>query len=199
MVPFKENLMGTPMMDSMEEIKLSKLTDSSQMRATDLDINYIDLQLLRIISPGPSTNTAHNYSRARNTGLQVNYMRMFLFCVSSLKREGDNNLLCYLMESKSSHTHLFDKNVHFHDNGTITIGTICCMLRPQLVSNPINDILLVEIFEPLIALKCQRLFPTIPIDNQLSGDEPLVFINKTVTVSVLSMPIVEPSCAGLFL
>eukprot|EP00957_Ditylum_brightwellii_P149163 11359458-Ditylum_brightwellii.AAC.1 len=72
------------------------------------------------------------------------------------------------------------------------------MLRPQLISNFINDISLVETFEPLIALKCPRLFPNIPIDNQISGDEALVFINKAVIVSVLSVPIVEPSCAGLF-
>eukprot|EP00957_Ditylum_brightwellii_P063213 4798363-Ditylum_brightwellii.AAC.1 len=66
MVPYEAHLIGTPMMDSMDEIKLSKLTNPSQMRVTDLDTNYIDLQLLRIISPGPTTNVAHNYSRARN-------------------------------------------------------------------------------------------------------------------------------------
>eukprot|EP00957_Ditylum_brightwellii_P103417 7880301-Ditylum_brightwellii.AAC.1 len=153
--------------------------------ATDLDINCIDLYLLRIISPGPSTNTMYNYSRARNKGTQVNYWRIILFQVSSLKRGGGDNLLCYLMESKSSNTHLFDKNVQFNDNGTITIGTMGCMLKPQLVSNFINNISLVEIFEPLIALKCPRLFPTLQIDNQISGDEALVFIHKAVTVSVL--------------
>eukprot|EP00957_Ditylum_brightwellii_P122703 9357804-Ditylum_brightwellii.AAC.1 len=198
MVPLKANLMGTPMMDSMEEIKLSKLTDPSQMRVADLDMNYIDLQLLRIISPGPSTNTAHNYSRARNKGSQVNYTRMFLFHVSSLKREGDNNLLCYVMESKSLNTCLFDKNAQFCNNGTITIGTICCMLMPQLFSNFINNIPLVETFEPLIALKHPRLFPTIQIDNQISRDEALAFITTDVTVSVLSMPIAESSCTGVF-
>eukprot|EP00957_Ditylum_brightwellii_P070676 5371316-Ditylum_brightwellii.AAC.1 len=66
MVPYEARLIGTPMMDSMGEIKLSKLTDPLQMRVVDLDTNYIDLQLLRIISPGLNTNVAHNYSRARN-------------------------------------------------------------------------------------------------------------------------------------
>eukprot|EP00957_Ditylum_brightwellii_P044878 3403805-Ditylum_brightwellii.AAC.1 len=197
MVPFKSNFMGTPMMDSMEEIKLSKLTFPSQMRAADLDISYIDLQLLRIISPGPSTNTAYHYSRASIKGLQVNYTRMFLFHDSSLKREGDNNLLFYAMESKSSNICLFGKTMQFCNNGTITIGTICHMLRPQPVSNFINDIPLVETFEPLVALKYPMLFPTIQIDNQISRDEALVFINTAVSVSVLSMTIFQSSCAGL--
>eukprot|EP00957_Ditylum_brightwellii_P091980 7003435-Ditylum_brightwellii.AAC.1 len=89
------------------------------------------------------------------------------------------------MESKSSNTHLFDKNVRYCNNGTITIGTICCLLRPQWVSNFINNMPLVETFEPLIALKCPRLFPTIQIDNQISEDEALVFINMAVNVSLL--------------
>eukprot|EP00957_Ditylum_brightwellii_P149295 11370648-Ditylum_brightwellii.AAC.1 len=65
MVPYEAYLICTLMMDSMDEIKLSKLTNPLQLRVTDLDTNYIDLQLLRIISPGPSTNVSHNYSRAR--------------------------------------------------------------------------------------------------------------------------------------
>eukprot|EP00957_Ditylum_brightwellii_P118170 9013051-Ditylum_brightwellii.AAC.1 len=102
------------------------------------------------------------------------------------------------MESKSPNTCLFDRNVQFCDNGTIAIGTICCMLRPQPVSNFNNGIPLVETFEPLITLKHPRLFPTIQIDNQISKDEALVFINTAVNVNVLSMPIVESSCAGFF-
>ena len=79
MVPYEAHLIGTPMMDSMDGIKLSKLTDPSQMRVTYLDTNYIDLQLLRIISPGPTTNVAHNYSRAKNKMSPVNYYRMFYY------------------------------------------------------------------------------------------------------------------------
>eukprot|EP00957_Ditylum_brightwellii_P059466 4514421-Ditylum_brightwellii.AAC.1 len=84
------------------------------------------------------------------------------------------------MESKSSNTCLFDKNVQYRDNGTITIGTICRLLRSQPVSNFINDIPLVKTFEPLIALKHPRLFPTIRINNQISGNEALAFINTAV-------------------
>eukprot|EP00957_Ditylum_brightwellii_P200053 15250649-Ditylum_brightwellii.AAC.1 len=69
MVSFEANLVGTPMMGSMEEIKLSKLTDPSQMRVANLDISYIDLQLIRIILPGSSTNTTYRYSRGRNKEL----------------------------------------------------------------------------------------------------------------------------------
>eukprot|EP00957_Ditylum_brightwellii_P069374 5266072-Ditylum_brightwellii.AAC.1 len=66
MIPFEANLIGTPTMNSMEEIKLSKLTNPSQMRTRDIDVNCIDLQLLRIIVPGPGMSLACNYSTGKN-------------------------------------------------------------------------------------------------------------------------------------
>eukprot|EP00957_Ditylum_brightwellii_P087325 6646705-Ditylum_brightwellii.AAC.1 len=55
-----------------------------------------------------------------------------------------------------------------------------------------------ETLKPLIALKHPRLFPTIQIDDQISRDGALAIINTAVAASVLSMHIVESSCAGLF-
>jgi hypothetical protein len=89
-------------------------------------------------------------------------------------------------------------NVNFRDNGTITVGAIVRMLCPQPVTNFINDIPLLETFEPLIALKRPMSFFTIPVDNQISGNKALAFIHNRVKVGVLSMPIVESTCSGLF-
>eukprot|EP00957_Ditylum_brightwellii_P185932 14155396-Ditylum_brightwellii.AAC.1 len=84
------------------------------------------------------------------------------------------------METKTPNTRLYDTNVNFYDNGTITVGAIVRMLHPQPVTNFINDVPLLETFEPLTALKHPMSFFSIPIDNQISGNEALAFIHNRV-------------------
>ena len=197
--PLEDDMETTPIIDRMNEVTLLKLMDVTKVEDMDLDLHYLDIQLMRVVSPGPTNNTAFSFNRGKNKmSSPINYSRMFLCRIISLEYLNENKHLCYLMETKTTNISLFDKNINYRDNGVITVGTIMRILAPQPITSCINDIPLMETHCPLIVMKRPFTFPETKIDYQIQGNQAMAFIRNGVTIKIKGIVPVESTCSGLF-
>jgi hypothetical protein len=187
--PLEDDMQTTPIFDRMNEATLLKLMDVTKVDDMDLDLHFLDIQLMRVISPGPTNNTALSFNRGKNKmSSPINYSRMFLCRIISLESLNENKHLCYLMETKTTNICLFDKNINYRDNGVITVGTIMSILAPQPITSSINDIPLMETHCPLIVMRRPYTFPETKIDYQIQGNQAMAFIRNGVTIKVKDSP-----------
>lgn len=122
----------------------------------NLNKNYIDVQMMRLMTPNREQK-AYIYSlrRSRNntSSSEVHFPRIYQCCVISSNNVEDHVKLIYLMESRNSNCVLFDKNVEYCDDGTVTIGCFMRILAPQPIENNMNgDIPLVRTPHPVILI-----------------------------------------------
>jgi hypothetical protein len=182
-------------------ITLSKLMgeDTKQSNRT-----YIDVQLLRIISPinvpGSSGSVAFTYASSRNknrnSGNQANYTRLFLVRVFS---ENESSKLAYLMEARNQNKQLWNSNLEWRDNGVISIGTIFRILGPRPIDNVMSgDVPMLQSDFPAVIMKPPKLFVPVNIDPMIQGNTALAFTINNVELSVSGFTPVSTSCSGLF-
>jgi hypothetical protein len=182
-------------------ITLSKLMgeDTKQSNRT-----YIDVQLLRIISPinvpGSSGSVAFTYASSRNknrhSGNQANYTRLFLVRVFS---ENESSKLAYLMEARNQNKQLWNSNLEWRDNGVISIGTIFRILGPRPIDNVMSgDVPMLQSDFPAVIMKPPKLFVPVNIDPMIQGNTALAFTINNVELSVSGFTPVSTLCSGLF-
>ena len=143
MQPSDDSLLSSPIfLNIFSEISLSSL-EKKGAEKLNLNTKYIDLHLLRIITPVPRATTAYvfNKNKKSNADNSITFYSIFLCRVHSEKFEQDNNHLVYLMETRSKNKALWNQNVNDRDSGAITIGSLSNFLFRSLMTVICNIIL----------------------------------------------------------
>lgn len=185
-------------LDRLRRVTLSELLSENAIQD---NTKFIDVQLLRMVSPVniPGVSGAYTYAsnrnRNRNTGGQTNYTRLFLCRVYS-QNEGER--LVYLMETKTQNTLLWGLNPTYRDNGVLSIGTVFRVLAPRPVDQLMyGDVpLLVTKFKTVI-MKLPRIFPDVPVELGILGDTSLGFCIVGATLKLTGLTPVQTTCSGL--
>ena len=183
-----------------ESVSLQDLRDIDSLRT----VNYIDVQILRIIvQPRGANNQAYTYSNnrgrpgARRQVNQINYSRLFLIRIHN-HSEGDR--VAYMMESKSTNQVLWNRNIEFRDNGTVTIGTVIRILSPRPIDGFMpNNVPLITTQFPVVVMTRSKSLLSIGIKNLVEQNASFAFCQNHVKVSL--SPVfyaVRTSCSGLF-
>ena len=183
-----------------ESVTLQDLRDIDSLRT----VNYIDVQILRIIvQPRGANNQAFTYSNnrgrpgARRQVNQINYSRLFLIRIHN-HSEGDR--VAYMMESKSTNQVLWNRNIEYRDNGTVTIGSIIRILSPRPVDGFMpNNVPLITTQFPVVVMTRSKSLLSIGIKNLVEQNASFAFCQNHIKVSL--SPVfyaVRTTCSGLF-
>jgi len=117
-----------PIMNRLSEISVDQL-EGDESNKLNLNRVYIDVQLLRLITPSLQQKAmTYGVRRRNNNNQDIIFSRLMLCRVYSEKKYFNGSRLVYLMESKNSNQCLFNKNVELRDNGVISIGTFFFVL-----------------------------------------------------------------------
>lgn len=198
--PFDHSLAGRPILTRLSAISLSELMDES-VEEKNLDTNFIDVQVLRVIAPNSNmgTNSAFMYgnrNRNRNSQNQVHYSRLILLRVFS---NTESDRLCYLMETRNTNTCLWDRNVELRDNGVVTMGTYIRVLAPKPIKSLMSgDIPMLETQFPVIVMRTPDQIQPVPVNFEIQGNNALSFVQNGAIVSVKRTAPEETTCSGLF-
>ena len=110
-------------------------TDLSSNEIVDknLNIHYIDIQLLMFItlSENLGTNTFYTYNRENKMSSDINFTRLLL-CRSIAS---ERYIFCYLMEARNKNICLWDCNTESQDHGVLAMETVICILAPLPIDN----------------------------------------------------------------
>ena len=101
------------------------------------------------------------------------------------------------METRTKNKDMWKFNVELRDNGTVTIGTVFCILAPRPVENLMKgDIPLIESKFPAMVMNTPRTFLPVEIDYQVTGNHCFAFCLKNVELSVAAFTPVSTKCSG---
>ena len=187
-----------PMMNKLNEIGVDQL-EGDESNKLNLNRVYIDVQLLRLITPN-SQQKAMTYGvrRRNNNNQDVIFSRLMLCRVYSEKKYSNGSRLVYLMESKNSNQNLFNKNVELRDNGVISIGTFFRILTPLPIENKMRgDIPLIKTHYPLIVMMRPSLKKSIHISKEIGNQNSMAFVLKNMTITINRSTPIKTTCGGL--
>ena len=187
-----------PIMNKLSEINVDQL-EGDESNKINLNRVYIDVQLLRLITPSLQQKAMTYGVRRRNNNNQyVIFSRLMLCRVYSNKRYFDGSRLIYLMESKNSNQCLFNKNIELRDNGVISIGTFFRIVTPLPIENKMRgDIPLVKTHLPLIVMMRPSLKESIPIKKEIGNQNSLAFVLVGTTININRSTPIKTTCGGL--
>ena len=81
-----------------------------------------------------------------------------------------------LLEYSNSNIFLFDHNLEFYDNGTITIGLFLCVIAPQPIKDHMDgDIPLSKTPWYLIPMVRPSVIPSVSIKYEMQPDKSMAF------------------------
>ena len=182
------------------EVKLSDLANDDKIFDLNLNKIYLDVELLRIITPAADlkANIYQRRNKAGNSnGNQIPFHRIFLCRVHSSQNLSENSKLLYLMESKGSNETLFDHDLQRRDNGTITIGSFFKIVAPLPIENNMKgDIPLIKTQTPLVLLKPPSTLPTIDIDMKIQENSSMAFVLNGLRLWINRTVAVKTTCSG---
>ena len=201
--PEDEALEHAPIITRLTETTLFNLTDENYREASEdmMDETYINLQLLRLITPDANNGAAIYNNRSRrnqmNRGRQdIQYSRMYLCRVYSSDKEERCSSLVYMMQARNVNNDLWSRDIELRDNGTLTIGTLFRVIAPHFVEKYVsNEIPLITTQVPVVIMKTPSLFLTIPI-QPISGNQSLAFTLNKATIKVRRTTPVQTNCSG---
>ena len=193
--PLDPSLLHTRMITNTNEISINTLM-SEEVFNININRTFIDVQVSRIIIPNQQQKaTIYNIRRRHQT--DVHFKRIYQCSIFSRMNITDNSRIIYLMESKNSNNVLFDRNLEYRDNGTITVGSFLKILAPQPIDNVMNgDVPLVKTPHPLIVLKRPSAIPSISIINEIQSHKSLSFVFNNRHLSINQSYVVSTSCGG---
>ena len=170
-------------------------------KANKLNLNsvYVDVQLLRLITPS-SQQKAMTYGvrRRNNNNQDVIFSRLMLCRVHSKENYSNGCKLIYLMESKNSNQCLFNKNVELRDNGVISIGTYFRIVTPLPIENKMRgDIPLIKTHYPLIVMKRPILKDSIPIRKEIGNHSSMAYVLVGMKIKINRSTPIKTTCGGL--
>ena len=186
------------MMRNCNEVLINNLMDDS-VYTMNLNRNYIDVQIMRIIIPTKDQKAAlYSIRRGKSQTAEVHFKRIYQCRIFSIEQVSEQSRLLYLMESKNSNSAMFDRNMEHRDDGTITIGSFLRIMGPQPIESRMNgDIPLVKTPHPLIVLRRPlSALPTVNIINEVEPNRSLAFAMNSRILNVNQTFVVSTTCAG---
>ena len=185
-------------MKKLSEVNVDQL-EGDESNKINLNRVYIDVQLLRLITPNQQQKAmTYGVRRRNNNNQDVIFSRLMLCRVYSNKRCSDGSRLIYLMESKNSNQCLFNKNIELRDNGVISIGTFPRIVTPLPIENKMRgDIPLVKTHLPLIVMMRPSLKVSIPIKKEIGNQNSLAFVLVGTTININRSTPIKTTCGGL--
>ena len=185
---------------ALNVVTLAELEDEDADDNDDLDLSYIDAELIRIISAERNNGTVHNYSRGRlgnSQNFQSSFQRIFLFRAT---HPHEANLLFYMLQSTTVNDHLWHRNLELRDNGEITVGVCCRIFSPLPIERHMaGDIPMVETRMPCAVLRNGPVgFDPVPIDKSISGHNHRAFVLPNAQLTLRRITPEATCCSGLF-
>ena len=198
--PLEDALLNSQMITRTREISIATLS-SNEVFTMNMNRNYIDVQLIRIITPRKEQK-AYLYSlrsgRKGGNSKETNFSRIFQCRVYSAMNSGEHQKIIYLMESKNTNNNMFERNLDFRDNGTITIGTFLRVISPEAIEEYMNgDIPLIRTPCSLIVLKRPISMPTVSVNYEVQTDQSLSFCLNNRILNLNKTLVVSTTCNGL--
>ena len=194
LAPLEDELLNSPMITRTREVSIDALS-GDDVYEMNMNRNYIDVQLIRIITP-KKEQKAYLYSlrsgRRGGSSKEMNFSRIFQCRVYSAFNTSEHKRIIYLMESRNSNNNMFERNLDFRDNGTVTIGTFLRVIAPEAIEDYMNgDIPLIRTPCSLIVLKRPTRMDAVAVNYEIGTNQTLAFclnnrilhLNKTLTVS----------------
>ena len=203
--PVDNNISESTIMTRLSETSLYNLIDETYREDSEdmMDEKYLDLQLLRIITPDSNNVAAVYYNRAKRFGTaknkqEVHYTRMYLCRVFSVDHINRNRTLAYVMQARNTNEDLWKHDIELRDNETLTIGTIFRLVAPHFVETYVNnEILLLVSQNPAIIMKIPRRIDDVSI-KKISGNQSLAFTLNAMQLKVRRTVAIETTCSGNF-
>ena len=101
------------------------------------------------------------------------------------------------MEARNCNNMLFERNLEYRDNGTISIGTYFRILSPLPIENNMRgDIPLVKTQLPIIVLKSPSKVASVPVDLQLQEQTSMAFVYNKVSLKLIRSTPLQTTCSG---
>lgn len=198
MLPFDMNLFGSAVVTRLREVSISTLMQDDVQETNNMNRFYLDVQILRVITPSPNQNAVvYNRGRRANTQ-QIGYNRIILCRVHSESNSVDNSRLVYFMEARNVNDKLWNRNPEYRDDGTITVGTFIRVLAPIQIERMMQEIPLVRTDYPIIVMQAPPKLPTIQINNEIQGHGALAFISNGAHLSINRITVRSTTCGGCF-
>ena len=190
---------GSALFTRFREVSVNTL--SSDLALTmNMNRMYLLVQLIRVISPGPSqkANVYNARRRGNMISQEVTFSRLFLCRVHP--EEGmvtDHGRLIYLMQARNSNSYLFEDNKEWRDNGTFTVGSFFRILAPLPIENNMSgDIPLVKTGLPIIIMKSPLNIPNVRVNASIQGNNALAFVYNNASLHLNRTTPVQTTCGG---
>ena len=198
--PLEDSLRNSTMIRNIREVSINALA-SDEIYDMNLNRNYVDAQLIRIIT-SRQEQKAYLYSlrggRNKSSARETYFSRIFQCRIYSSTNINDHSNILYLMEARNSNKALFDRNLELRDNGTITIGTFVRIIAPQPIEDYMNgDIPLVKTSNSLIVLVRPRQMPTVAINYEIQTEQSMAFCLNNRILHLNQTSIEVTTCTGL--
>lgn len=200
LAPLEDCLLNSRMITHTREISITTLS-SDNVYTMNMNRNYIDVQLIRIITPRKEQK-AYLYSlrsgRRGGGSKEMHFSRIFQCRVYSAMNSSEHKKIIYLMESKNSNNNMFERNLDFRDNGTISIGTFLRVISPEAIEEYMNgDIPMIRTPCSLIVLKRPTKMPTVAVNYEVQTNQSLSFCLNNRILNLNKTLVVSTTCSGL--
>ena len=204
LVPLESQLRYSRLITRTREVSINDLSGNEIFQNNvNLNRQFINAQMLRIITPTRDMKAqlyairSRRNNRSNASSSEANFSRIYLLRIISETNISDHGRLFYLLESKNSNATLFNRNIDFRDNGTITIGTIVRVVGPQAIETRMGDIDMVKTPNPLIVMQRPARLPTFAINSEIQANQSMAFCLNERILNVNQTYVVQTSCSGL--
>jgi hypothetical protein len=199
--PVDSTLNGSRMMTRMKEIGVDDLI-GEKVYSMNMNRNYIDVQLIRLITPVQKDHRVMIYSVRKQNGSrnnqQVHFSRLLLCRLHPESDHHNHSRLLYLMEANNSNNVLFERNLEYRDDGTMSVGCFFRILAPLPIENSMRgDIPLVKTQLPLIAMKRPSKLITTNINLQIQENTSMAFVLNGKDLFLNRTVPIQTTCSGM--
>lgn len=166
----------------------------------DIRRRYIDAQVLRIITPRQNRFAQVMYRMRRGQGNRnenQTYNRIYLCRVYSDVDTRENARLFYILQSGNENHDIWNRNPEHRDNGTIRVGSFIRVVNPEPVTRSMQGIPMISTDTRAYALETHPYMNTIPINNNIDGNQALAFCYNSRRVDINQISIRHTACTGL--
>ena len=190
----------------MKEVHIDDLTDEEKTSKMNMNRNYLDVQLIRLIMPSQRDQKVTVYTTVYRNGKKstsqqgVPFRRIFLCRINpeKYKTESDNGRLLYLMIGSDSNNVMFEDNMEHCDDGTVSVGNFFRILQPLPIENSMKgDIPLVRTQLPIISLKTPSYINTTSINKLIQEGNTNCFVLNRQYLILNQTAAIQTTCSGL--
>lgn len=185
--PIDSTLVGTRAMGT-HGLSLTDLLDDDIELRVNMNRSHLNVQILRIITPKPGSNSATTRYQRGGQSQKIVYVRIIL-----CRHE---NKLCYIFINHEQNRRLFHRDLLLRDNGIVTIGTFMRLLAPHPVLQEMQGIPMVRSDTPAVIMSSPNHYPPYSIAHELSNVRYGVAILNGVDISIHRTQAIQTKCTG---